>query len=1023
MERILLDNEDLDINLFDQIVLNANNPVSVDKQKSEDTLIRFKNKNDSWTKVDYILKNSTVQQSHYVALQILEDTIKTKWYILDETIKSGIRDYVFKLVIEKTNIGCQKYIIQELNRIIVEIAKRDWPKKWSNFIPDLINASTTISMDVCKNTLEILKKLNEDVFLRNDDGITTLRKRILTKQLKIEFPTIFNFLKMILEYSKNNEVDPTLLETTLFTFSSFCSSMPVDYIFLTDIVDLICEHINSSHSVSCLICLIEIVDLGKDKSNFNSLNLAKANEEKIWLIYQKAFEFLQLYMRKFSTEHIFDVFKNMESAEKSFILRIAQLFSSLFETYVSFLESKNIQQARIALDFLISITKINDSKIFIVLFEMWSKLIYDLYVEFPFINKTPTHKLRRYEYKGVLVKLLDCLVNKMPRPQEVFIVINEYGEVLKNKLIETEQIEFYKKMKSCFYHLAFLIEDDMKRYFLAKTGDQLDKVEWSWDSVNKLCWSIGCISEVFSEESERDFFIAILKYLLLLCDMKNSKSDKAVVASNIMFIIGQFHRFLLHNKSFLKTVVKKLFEFMDETHEGVKDMACDNFFKISERCPREFLMQREQDKVFLVYILENIKNITKNLEYYQKRFVYEALLLIIKEIPNGKTNELMITNNINLLINSISDVNIFQNDYINYLSIEIKSANTYKLVSHVIKSHALIYKFVPHVCESNYNSFFPLYFKFYEICNGFMLTCTDPNGVINSKNLKINLIELFNDIIESKFIKDEFITNLCEKIIIDYKNDTKFRIPSIMILATNIIKNMPVKNNIQYIQMEKFFISALIEPSIQYVMKADGNPEISINYLKLIETFLNVSFISFFSNIYTDSSFNLIYNTFLHSIMCIREISDLGLNVLTLFFKKCYEHKQFQFFKQNFIITLENLLGIIFDKDTKYSFNLQSELLALMISISKNIPNLDNTTSNIEFLSNYMLKIFSQSFPNITKRSLEIFILGLFDLCKNEEIFKEHLTDFGVKIYEYGNDEDIEEEIMLKNERVGQCNN
>ncbi|EQB61425.1 exportin 1 [Vairimorpha apis BRL 01] len=195
MERILQENEEFDMNLFDQIVLNANNPISNDKQKSEDILIKFKNKNSSWTKVDYILKNSTIQQSHYVALQILEDTIKTKWYILDENIKSGIRDYVFKLVIEKTNVGCQKYVIQELNRIIVEIAKRDWPKRWPNFIPDLINTSTSISMDVCKNTLEILKKLNEDVFLRSDGGITTLRKRILTKQMKIEFPTIFNFLK------------------------------------------------------------------------------------------------------------------------------------------------------------------------------------------------------------------------------------------------------------------------------------------------------------------------------------------------------------------------------------------------------------------------------------------------------------------------------------------------------------------------------------------------------------------------------------------------------------------------------------------------------------------------------------------------------------------------------------------------------------------------------------------------------------------------------------------------------------
>lgn len=157
MEDILNSEKELNIELFDEIVLNSNNPSSNKKAASEEILIKFKNQSTSWTKVDHILKNSKLQQSHYVALQILEETVKTKWYILDESVKRGIRDYIVALVIEKTKGDCQNYVIQELNRIIVEIAKRDWPKRWPNFITDLINVSTSVSMDVCKNTLEILK--------------------------------------------------------------------------------------------------------------------------------------------------------------------------------------------------------------------------------------------------------------------------------------------------------------------------------------------------------------------------------------------------------------------------------------------------------------------------------------------------------------------------------------------------------------------------------------------------------------------------------------------------------------------------------------------------------------------------------------------------------------------------------------------------------------------------------------------------------------------------------------------------
>jgi len=51
--------------------------------------------------------------------------------------------------------------------------------------------------------------------------------------------------------------------------------------------------------------------------------------------------------------------------------------------------------------------------------------------------------------------------------------------------------------------------------------------------------------------------------------MKRGKDNKAVVASNIMYIVGQYPRFLKAHWKFLKTVVNKLFEFMHELHEGL----------------------------------------------------------------------------------------------------------------------------------------------------------------------------------------------------------------------------------------------------------------------------------------------------------------------------------------------------------------------------------------------------------------------------------------------------------------------
>ena len=50
--------------------------------------------------------------------------------------------------------------------------------------------------------------------------------------------------------------------------------------------------------------------------------------------------------------------------------------------------------------------------------------------------------------------------------------------------------------------------------------------------------------------------------LLGLCEQKRGKDNKAIIASNIMYVVGQYPRFLRAHWRFLKTVVNKLFEFM-----------------------------------------------------------------------------------------------------------------------------------------------------------------------------------------------------------------------------------------------------------------------------------------------------------------------------------------------------------------------------------------------------------------------------------------------------------------------------
>lgn len=98
---------------------------------------------------------------------------------------------------------------------------------------------------------------------------------------------------------------------------------------------------------------------------------------------------------------------------------------------------------------------------------------------------------------------------------------------------------------------------------------QVDRSDWSWDNLNRLCWAIGSISGAMAEDAEKRFLVTVIKELLGLTEAVRGKDNKAVCASNIMYIVGQYPRFLKAHWKFLKTVVNKLFEFMHEMHEGM----------------------------------------------------------------------------------------------------------------------------------------------------------------------------------------------------------------------------------------------------------------------------------------------------------------------------------------------------------------------------------------------------------------------------------------------------------------------
>lgn len=280
----------------------------------------------------------------------------------------------------------------------------------------------------------------------------------------------------------------------------------------------------------------------------------------------------------------------MDDEKQTFIQNLALFLTSYLGSHVSVSANKEVIKLKIVEKggqneylinghlYLLAISDIDDRELFRICLEYWSKLVSGLYGDMA-VNSTNASPLmmspvsnlggsRRGMYSKIMSSLRVVMINRMVKPEEVLITEDDNGEIVRELIKESDTIQLYKNMKEVLVYLTHLDATDTENIMLGKLGCQMDGSEWSWNNLNKLCWAIGSISGALQEEAEKHFLVIVIKDLLSLCEMKRGKDNKAVVASNVMYVVGQYPRFLKSHWKFLKTVARKLFEFMHEMHEG-----------------------------------------------------------------------------------------------------------------------------------------------------------------------------------------------------------------------------------------------------------------------------------------------------------------------------------------------------------------------------------------------------------------------------------------------------------------------
>jgi exportin-1 len=205
------------------------------QQIAQQILTQFQDHEEAWTKVDGILEKSNVPQTKFIALQILEKFIQTRWNTLPADSRNAIRYFVVNVIVQQssdeTNLIKQRTYINKLNMTLVQVLKQEWPHNWPTFIPEIVASSQT-NLALCENNMAILKLLSEEIFDFSAEQMTQSKAATLKQQMKQEFSQIYDLCREIL----GKATKPSLIKSTLETLLRFVHWVPAAYIFETDLI-------------------------------------------------------------------------------------------------------------------------------------------------------------------------------------------------------------------------------------------------------------------------------------------------------------------------------------------------------------------------------------------------------------------------------------------------------------------------------------------------------------------------------------------------------------------------------------------------------------------------------------------------------------------------------------------------------------------------------------------------------------------------------------------------------------------
>ncbi|KAL5167914.1 Protein EXPORTIN 1A [Glycine soja] len=955
----------IDVPLLDATVAAFYGTGSKEQRTAADQILRdLKNNPDTWLQVMHILQNTQSLNTKFFALQVLEGVIKYRWNALPVDQRDGMKNFISDVIVQlsgnEASFRTDRLYVNKLNIILVQILKHEWPVRWRSFIPDLVSAAKT-SETICENCMAILKMTQQKI-------------KELKHSLNSEFQLVHELCLYVLSVSQRTE----LICATLSTLHAFLSWIPLGYIFESPLLETLLKFFPiPAYRNLTLQCLTETILP--------------------------------------PTTNIPEAYSHGSSEE---------------QVHIRILEStqENISALLLGLEYLINISYVDDTEVFKVCLDYWNVLVSELFepqrsLENPaaanmiglqvpgMIDGIGSQLLQRRQlYASPMSKLRMLMICRMAKPEEVLIVEDENGNIVRETMKDNDVLVQYKIMRETLIYLSHLDHDDTEKQMLRKLSKQLSGEDWTWNNLNTLCWAIGSISGSMVEEQENRFLVMVIRDLLNLCEITKGKDNKAVIASNIMYVVGQYPRFLRAHWKFLKTVVNKLFEFMHESHPGVQDMACDTFLKIVQKCKRKFVItQVGENEPFVSELLSGLPNTIADLEPHQIHTFYESVGNMIQAesdaqkrdeylqklmvLPNQRWMEIIGKAHQNA--DFLKDQDVIRN-VLNILQTNTSVASS--LGTYFLPQITLIFLDMLNV----YRMYSELISKSIAEGGPFASRTSYVKLLRSVKRETLKLVETFLDKAEDQpQIGKQFVPPMMDPVLGDYaRNVPDARESEVLSLFATIVN----KYKAAMVEDVPQIFEAVFQCTLEMITKNfEDYPEHRLKFFSLLRAIATHCFPALIC--LSSQQLKLVMDSIIWAFRHTeRNIAETGLNLLLEMLKK-FQASEFcnQFYRTYFLTIEQEIFAVLTDTFHKpgFKFHVLAETGALTEPLWDAATNPYPYPSNAAFVREFTINLLSTSFPNMTASEVTQFVNGLLESTNDLPTFKTHIRDFLVQSKEF----------------------